>query len=149
MRRFEQSILRETTCSIPRALEKVLTIRNHRFSLRKLRQHLELSVEFSRQPHVIRIQKSNKLATHESRPGVARAARTVTMFESQHAYLCAKLALEHLSSVISRSIVDDNHLNFAGALHERAANRVANELRTVPRRNHNAEQWSFHFAKRT
>jgi hypothetical protein len=32
---------------------------------------------------------------------------------------------------------------------KRAVHRVANELRTVPRRNHNTEEGIFHFAKRT
>jgi len=71
------------------------------------------------------------------------------MFESQQTYAIAKFTLEQLGSRVCSRIVNHDHLDFTFALRERATDRVAHQLGTIPRRNDNAEQWSFHFAKRT
>ena len=69
------------------------------------------------------------------------------MLEPQQTYAIAKFPFDHLDSRIRRRIIDED--NFDCALREHTTNRVAHQLGTVPRRNHNAEERSFHFSKRT
>jgi hypothetical protein len=147
-RRLEQTVLRESALAIHRTFEKGLTVANHHLSL-KTRKQFELGVEFSRQPNIIRVEKRDKLTTRQTRTRIPRSARPASMFESQQTYAIAKFALEQLGRRIGGRIVNHDHLDFTFALRERAMDCVAHQLGTVPRRNHNAEQWSFHFAKRT
>ena len=147
-RRFKQSILRKATLAIRHAFKKVLTVRNDNLSFRKTRKHFELGIKFPWQPKIIRVEKPYKLAKREARTHIPRAARSTSVFQSQYAYKITKFMRKHLKSRIGRRIVNDDNFHFTLALRERTMNRVAHQLGTVPRRNHNAEQWSFHFAKR-
>ena len=95
---LEQSVLRKTTLAIRLAFEKVLTVRNHHLGFRKTRKHLELGIEFSRQPNIVRIEKRDKLTKRQSRTRIPRPSWSTTVLESQQTYAIAKLAFEQLNS---------------------------------------------------
>ena len=140
--------MRETAFTIRLAFKEVLTIGNYDLGERKPCKQFELSLEFPRQPNIVRIEKPDKLATRRTRAHVPCASRPTPVLESQHTNTIAKLTFEQLDRRIGRSIINNDHFNLALTLRQRSLNRLAHQLGTVPRRNYNTEQWRFHFAKR-
>src|SRR5215213_5042736 len=92
--RFKQTILRKTAFAIRLAFEEVLTIGNYNLGSRKTRKHFELSLEFPRQPNIVRIQKRDEVSARQTRTGVPRPAHSTLVLKPQQTYAIVKLTFE-------------------------------------------------------